>query len=84
MLAPRSATRSRAAGRVRCAAGLRQIVETLYARLFHTFRLEQERPHTLRGFQARLAASGALYNFCIWLNRQLGRPTLAFADLIDW
>ena len=68
----------------RWAAGLRQVVETVYARLFHTFRLEQERPHALEGFQARLAASMALHNFCIWLNRQLGRPNLAFADLIDW
>jgi len=31
-----------------------------------------------------LAAKVALHNFCIWLNRQLGRPDLAFADLIDW
>jgi len=26
----------------------------------------------------------ALHNFCIWLNEQLGRPRLAFLDLVDW
>lgn len=65
-------------------AGLRQIVETVYAKLHHTFRLNWERPHALAGFQARLAAKVALHNFCIWLNGQLGRDPLAFADLLDW
>lgn len=65
-------------------ASLRQIVETVHAKLLLTFRLERERPHHLQGFRARLAASVALHNFCIWLNTQLGRPLLAFADLIDW
>lgn len=65
-------------------AGLRQIVETVHARLIDTFGLTQDRPHTLAGFQARLAAKVALYNVCCWLNRQLGRPLLAFADLLDW
>jgi hypothetical protein len=26
----------------------------------------------------------ALHNFCLWLNLQLGREPLAFADLLDW
>jgi hypothetical protein len=65
-------------------ASLRQIIESVYEKLLHTFRLERERPHSMRGFQARLAATAALHNFCIWLNRQLGRPSLAFAELIDW
>jgi Transposase DDE domain len=65
-------------------AGLRQIVETVYDKVHHTFRLSRERPHDLGGFQARLAAKMALHNFCIWLNEQLGRPNLAFADLVDW
>jgi hypothetical protein len=65
-------------------ATLRQIVETVYAKLHHVFRLAVERPHALSGFRARLAAMAALHNFCIWINRQLGRPDLAFADLIDW
>jgi hypothetical protein len=65
-------------------ASIRQIVETVYDKLHNALRLGRERPHDLTGFQARLAAKVALYNFCIWLNQQLGRPNLAFADLIDW
>jgi len=65
-------------------AGIRQIVETVYDKLFHALRLDRERPHALEGFQARLAAKMTLHNFCIWLNEQLGRPRLAFADLVDW
>lgn len=65
-------------------AGLRQIIETIYDKLLNTFRLARERPHALEGFQARLAAKVALHNFCIWLNGQLKREPLAFADLLDW
>jgi hypothetical protein len=65
-------------------AGVRQIVETVYEKLCPTFRLDRERPHDLSGCQARLAAKIALHNFCIWLNEQLGRPRLAFADLVVW
>ncbi len=65
-------------------AGLRQIIETTYDKLLNTFRLARERPHALDGFQARLAAKVALHNFCIWLNGQLGREPLAFAELLDW
>jgi hypothetical protein len=65
-------------------AGIRQMVETVYDKLYHTFRLDRERPHDLGGFQARLAAKLALHNFCIWFNEQLGRPRLAFTDLVDW
>jgi hypothetical protein len=65
-------------------AGVRQIVETVYEKLWHTFRLDRERPHDLSGFQAPLAAKMALHNFCIWLNEQLDRPRLAFADLVNW
>jgi len=40
------------------------------------------------GPQAALSRSEvvtlALHNFCIWVNEQLGRPRLAFADLVDW
>lgn len=66
------------------AASLRQIIETVHEKLLHSFRLETERPHTLGGFGVRLAAKAGLHNLCIWLNRQLGRPALAFADLIAW
>jgi hypothetical protein len=65
-------------------SGLRQIAESLHAKLLNTFRLATERPHSLAGFWCRLMAKAALHNFCIWLNRQVGRPLLAFADLIDW
>jgi len=65
-------------------AGIRQIVETVNGCLHQGFRLNRERPHDLNGFGARLAAKITLHNFCIWFNEQLGRPRLAFADLIDW
>ena len=71
------------AGR-RWLAGLRQIAETVHDKLLNAFRLDRERPHHLQGFRARLAASVALHNFCIWLNVRLGRPKLAFADLLAW
>jgi hypothetical protein len=65
-------------------SSLRQIVETVHDKLLNSFRLDRERPHLLEGFRVRLAASVTLHNFCIWLNLQLGRPKLAFADLISW
>lgn len=68
----------------RWVAGIRQIVETVYDKLFNTFGLNRERPHELGGLRARLAARVALHNFCMWLNEQLGRPRLAFADLLGW
>jgi hypothetical protein len=68
----------------RWVATIRQIVETVYDKLFNAFGLWRERPHELEGLRARLAARVALHNFCIWLNEQLGRPRLAFADLLEW
>jgi Transposase DDE domain len=65
-------------------ASLRQLVETIYDKLLNMFRLARERPHSLTGFQARLAAKISLHNFCLRLNADLQRPLLAFADLIDW
>jgi hypothetical protein len=65
-------------------ASIRQIVETVHDRLLATCGLEHERPHDLAGFRTRLAAKVAWHNFCLWLNVHLGRPPLAFADLIDW
>jgi hypothetical protein len=64
--------------------GLRQIIESVNGKLVGCFRLDDDRPHALDGFQARLAAKVALHNACCWLNRHLGRPTLAFADLLGW
>ena len=63
-------------------ASIRQIIESVYDKLFNTFGLWRERPHELEGLRARLAARVALHNFCIWLNEQLGRPRLAFAELL--
>jgi Transposase DDE domain len=68
----------------RWVAGLRQIVESVYEKLHNAFGLARERPHDLTGLRARLAAKVALHNFCIWLNEHLGRPRLAFADLLGW
>lgn len=65
-------------------AGIRQVIESVNDRLLATFGLDGERPHELSGLQARLAAKIGLHNVCLWLNRQRGRPDLAFADLIDW
>ena len=72
------------AGLRRQLASLRQMVETVFAKLTQTFRLDRARPHQLMGFRARLAAKGALHNFCHWLNRSLSRPALAFAGLLGW
>jgi hypothetical protein len=65
-------------------AGLRQVVETVFAKLQRTYGLRDERPHDLTGFLARLAAKVALHNFCLWLNCTRARPRFATADLIDW
>jgi hypothetical protein len=65
-------------------AGLRQIVESVYEKLQNTFGLGRERPHELMGLRTRLAAKVGLHNFLIWLNGRLGRPALAFADLLGW
>lgn len=65
-------------------ASLRQIVESAFGKLHHAFRLRDERPHTLEGFMTRVAAKITLHNFCIYLNRKVGRPNLAFADLWSW
>jgi hypothetical protein len=65
-------------------ASIRQIVESVYDKLFNVFGLWRERAHDLGGLRARLAARVTLHNFCIWLNDQLGRPRLMFADLMGW
>jgi hypothetical protein len=65
-------------------AGVRQIIESVCDKLFNAFGLHRERPHSIGGLRARLAARVALHNFCIWLNQQFARPRLAFADLLGW
>ncbi len=68
----------------RWVAGIRQMVETVCDKLLNTFGLWRERPHELSGLRARLGARVALHTLCMWLNDQLGRPRLAFADLLGW
>jgi hypothetical protein len=63
---------------------LRQLVETVYDKLENWFGLGRDRNHELSGFHVRFAAKVVLHNFLIYLNQHLGRPALAFADLIDW
>jgi hypothetical protein len=65
-------------------AGLRQRVEAVDDQRCHPCRLDRERPPERSGFQARLAATIARHHFGLWLNEQLGRPPLAFTDLVDW
>ncbi len=65
-------------------ARVRQVIESVFRRLLHDFRLEHERPHTLDGFLTRLAAKIGLHNVCIAFNRQHGQPDLALAGLVDW
>jgi len=60
----------------------RQIVETVFGRLKKTFRLERDRPRTLGGLLARLAAKIAGSNLLIQLNQQVGRPGLTTVGVV--
>jgi hypothetical protein len=80
----RSATKNWPPAVRRWFSGLRQVIETVNEKLVDHFRIDRDRPHALDGFAARLAAKVALHNACCWINRSLGRPTLAFADLLGW
>lgn len=62
---------------------LRQVIEAVFDKLYNFFRMDKDRPHHLAGVRIRFAAKIALHNFCAWLNGHLGRPPLAFADLVD-
>lgn len=65
-------------------AGIRQVIESVNDRLLFTCGLDRERPHTLDGLQARLAAAVGLHNACCLFNQRHGRGYLQFADLIEW
>jgi hypothetical protein len=80
----RSATKNWPPALRRWLSGLRQVIESVNGKLVGCFRLDRDRPHALDGFQVRLAAKVALHNVCCWLNRQFGRATLDFADLLGW
>jgi hypothetical protein len=60
----------------------RQIVETVFGRLKKTFRLERDRPRTLDGLLARIAAKVAGSNLLIRLNQQAGRPGLTTVGVV--
>jgi hypothetical protein len=62
----------------------RQIIETVFARLIGAFRLDRHRPHTLIGALTAIAASIAIHNVTIVLNRLHGRPDLAYAEVLAW
>lgn len=68
----------------RALASMRQICETVHEKMLKRFGLERERPHCVTGLFARTCAKAALHNACIWINRRLGRPSLAFAALLGW
>lgn len=61
---------------------LRQIVETVFARLHERFRLERDRPRSLGGLLTRVAAKVALSNALIRLNVEEGRPGLTLVGLV--
>ena len=61
----------------------RQIVETVFGRLHGAFRLERDRPRSLGGLRARIAAKVALSNALIRLNRDAGRPGLPLAGVVS-
>jgi len=60
----------------------RQMVETVFARLYDVFRLNRLGAHSDWGKIARLAALMAAYNLGIFLNRLLNRQDGAHATLI--
>ncbi len=59
---------------VRWLNGLRQRVETAFARLDASFGLKFPRARTLLGLRARLGAKVAAFNFATYFNHLLGRP----------
>jgi Transposase DDE domain len=65
-------------------ASHRQIIETVFDRLLLVFGLARDRPPSLTGFAAHLAARVALHNLCLALNQQQDLPLLSYADLIAW
>jgi hypothetical protein len=65
-------------------ASVRHISETVNDTLVNTFRLAREHPHDVTGFQARLAAKGAVHHVCIWFNVHLDRAPFAFAAVREW
>jgi hypothetical protein len=63
---------------------VRAVVETVHHKLLAPGGLAQQRPHTLAGARARLAAAVTLHHCWCWLTQRFERPRLAFADLLAW
>ena len=61
---------------------MRQVIETVFARLVQALGLHRVNAHSGHGMLARVAAKTAAYNFAILLNRQLGRPDGKIETLI--
>ena len=64
-------------------ASKRQVIEAVNDRLLFRCGLNRERPHTLDGLLARVAAAMGLHNLRCWLNRRDGRGLLQVADLLE-
>jgi hypothetical protein len=63
-------------------AGLRQVIEGVFAILDGVFGLKRVNAHSQWGQYTRLAAKAAAYNMALLLNRLLNRPLLAVATLL--
>ena len=70
-------------GQWSCFLGERGFYRYASNHLHHAFRLDREGPHSMTGFQTRLAAKTAWHNFRIWFNLKLGSQPLEFATLLD-
>lgn len=62
----------------------RQPIEAVHRNLITAFRFDRNRPHSVVGALANLAATAAIHNVFIWLNRQHGRPDLTTAGVCPW
>ncbi len=63
-------------------SSLRQMVDTVFARLTEVFSLNRLNAHSDWGQITRLAAMMAAYNCGLFLNQSLGRPPGALATLL--
>lgn len=62
----------------------RQPIEAVHHNLSAAFRLTANRPHSVTGALTNLAATAAIHNAFIWLNRHHGRPDLATVEVFGW
>ena len=63
-------------------SSLRQVIETVFAKLRDSFGPKYPGGHTSWGLLTRIAAKLGAYNLGIWINRDCGRPDFYFATLI--